>query len=131
MLKRLLLLLGVVAIILAVAILGWWFYVDYKTSPRSWPAEEFSSAKWKETEPEHRYVFYRDLAESGRLNGTTKEAVVELLGPPDYEDPQGRSMSYTLKYAGPDEPLFNSLYFLDLRLRPSDGTVRDYAVRAD
>jgi len=129
-LRRLLQIVGVVIGALLLGVAGWWLYVDYKTSPRSWPAEEFSAAKWREAAPEQRYVFYRDLAESGRLDGATKEGVIELLGPPDYEEPRGLSISYTLKYGGPDEPLFNSLYYLDIKLQP-DGKLQSYAVRAD
>jgi hypothetical protein len=131
MAKRCLIFGGAIAAVLVLGVGGWWLYVGYKTSPQSWPLNEFSSAAWKAATPEERYVFYRDLATSNRLNGVTKVEVMELLGPPDYEDPRGHSMSYTLKYGGTEEPLFNSIYFLNIELRPHDGRVERYAVRAD
>lgn len=129
--RRLFLAIGILLVILLAGVMASWWYVDYKASPSSWPAKKFSSAEWKMAAPEERYVFYRDLAESGVLEGATKAEVITLLGPPQYESPEGRSMSYTLKYGGRDELLFNSLYFLDIKIWPPNGRVQQYAVRAD
>lgn len=126
-----LVLLGTAGALVLCGFLGFWLYADHQTSPRSWPSQEFSSSKWKALPPEERYVFYRDLEESGQLDGAPREEVVHLLGTPTYEEPSGRYVTYVIKYAEPGEPSFNSIYLLHIDFDASGQTVKAYRVRAD
>jgi len=97
---------------------------------RGWPAREFSPEAWRAVRPEERYVFFKDLHRSGRLQKATREEVRSLLGAPDYQDPQGRYFSYTLKYREEGEYTFNALYYLQVDFS-EDGAVECYFVGAD
>lgn len=131
MTRRLLLVIALLAGLLVVGIVGGWLYVSYTTSPRSWPVEEFSVSAWKSSSPEERYVFYRDLARSGRLDGATKQEVVNLLGPPSFEAPEGSYMTYVVNHAEAGEWSLDSIYFLDIRFDSTTTKVRDYLIRGD
>lgn len=129
--KRLLLVAGTLLGLLLIAGVAGWLWVDYQTSPKSWPTEEFSSTAWKAAAPEERYVFYRDLADSGRIEESTKDELVDLLGEPGWEDPGGNYMTYVVKHREPGEWSFNAIYLLDIRLDPATGDVQRYFIRGD
>jgi hypothetical protein len=131
MMRRVLLVLGMLVGVLLIAGVVGWLWVDYQTSPKSWPTEEFSSAAWKAAAPEERYVFYRDLADSGQIEEFTKEGLIELLGEPSWEDPAGTCMTYVVKEREPEEWSLNAIYLLDIRLDPDTGKVRRYFIRGD
>ena len=129
--KRLLLVVGsFVGLLLVAGVVGW-LWLDYQTSPKSWPSEEFSSDAWKVAAPEERYVFYRDLADSGMMEGSTKAELIRLLGEPSWADPGGTYMTYLVKEREPEEWSFNAIYLLDIRLDPATGEVRRYFIRGD
>ena len=129
--KRLLLVVGAAGLIVVLGVVGYWLYVDYRTSPASWPTEVFSSADWKAANADERYVFYRDLARSRVLDAVPRRQVIELLGPPSYEDPGGRYVTYVVKHADPSEPSFNFIYYLSIEFDPATRTVASYMIRAD
>jgi outer membrane protein assembly factor BamE (lipoprotein component of BamABCDE complex) len=85
-----------------------------------WPINRFDPAKWATTKEESRFIYARDLVESKRLIGLSHKQVIELLGTPSYDDPQGDYVVYVLKN-GP-----KSVYGLDIRFarnsssRPAD-----------
>jgi len=100
------------------------------TSWRSWPREEFSPEAWKASAKEKRYVYYHDLAKTKKLDGLLKKDVVDLLGQPDFVSPDGRYITYILKYAEKGERSFNAIYILEIDFDAS-GSVSRYFVRVD
>lgn len=131
MIRRLLLVIALLAGLLVVGVVGVSLYVSYATSPRSWPTQVFSASAWRSSSPEERYVFYRDLASSGRLDGATKQEVVNLLGPPAFESTEGSYVTYVVKHAEPGAWSLDSLYILDIRFDPTTSRVRNYLIRSD
>ncbi len=131
MIRRILLVVSLLGGLTVAGIVGAWLYASYTTSPRSWPLEEFSPSAWQSSPPQERYVFYRDLARAGRLEGATRQEVIDLLGPPGFEAPGGRYMTYVVKHAEPGEWSFDSIYILDVRFDPTTSKVRDYLIRGD
>ncbi len=95
-----------------------------------WPLTGFSSDKWKAAKPENRYVYFRDLDRQGLLIGATREEVSRLLGEPDFKEPEGRYVTYIVKYAGADEKTLNSVFILHIDFG-SDGLVSEYRIRGD
>ena len=131
MIRRLPLVIALLAGLLLVGVVGGWLYASYTTSPRSWPVEQFSASAWKSSSPEERYIFYRDLARSGRLDGATRQEEVNLLGPPSFEASEGSYMTYMVKHAEPGEWSLDSIYLLDIRFDSNTFKVREYLIRGD
>lgn len=106
------------------------FFGGCNTSPESWPKETFSPEAWKVTPVERRYVYFNNLVSSKRLDGLSKKEVVAFLGEPNYKSPDGKYITYLLKYAEKGEYSFNAVYFLQIDF-DTHGTVLRYFVRAD
>jgi hypothetical protein len=92
-----------------------------------WPHEPFTPEAWKACSWEQRYVLYESLAESGLLDGASRDRVVELLGVPD-----GKNKPDNLAYLVRKRPLgflnWHDVRVLDIRL-DKDGHVREYFIR--
>ena len=100
------------------------------TSQESWPYETFSSEAWKTTPVERRYVYFNNLVRSKKLDGLSKKEVVAFLGEPDYKSPDGKYITYLLKYAEKGEYSFNAVYLLQIDF-DTHWTVSQYFLRAD
>jgi hypothetical protein len=76
-----------------------------------WPVEKFERTKWAQTSEKNRFVYVRDLIEKKILLGAPKEKIINLLGTPSYERPDGTYAVYIVRY---DSGL---VYVLDLRFQ--------------
>lgn len=83
-------------------------------NPDAWPTLAFAKEKWTKTEEEERYVFARDLIANQRLDGMSKQEVIDLLGPPSYSEEKVDYVTYILKISPPD------LYILEIGFRPAE-----------
>ncbi len=95
-----------------------------------WPHSAFSSNEWKSTPAPQRYFYFNSLIENKILDNLTQKEVISLLGQPDYKSPDGKYITYILKYAEKNEYSFNSIYLLHIDF-DKDGKVVKYFVRAD
>ena len=100
------------------------------TLTSGWPSEPFTPMAWSMTPKEQRYVFYKDLNKSKRLGRLSKDGILNLLGEPDYVEPNGKYISYTLKYAEKSEYTFNAIYFLEIDF-DAKGKATRYFVGSD
>ena len=98
---------------------------------RSWPHKEFSAEQWRLTAPEQRYFFFNSLVGSSHLDNLSRELVVELLGPPDSEAPDGRYVTYVIKYVTEEEWTFDSVYLLHIEFDKQGRGVARYYLRSD
>ena len=91
-----------------------------------WPATKFDQAKWTQTADDQRYVFVRDLVDSKKLPGLSKEHVIDMLGKPSFDNNDDYA-TYVVKVAS------GSVYVLDIRFDNSPGTklVSKVLVRSD
>ena len=71
--------------------------VGCDSSPSTWPVSQFDSAAWRRTKEENRYVFTRDLIESRKLIGRSKQQVIDLLGRPSYDSPEDDYMTFVVR----------------------------------
>lgn len=62
-----------------------------------WPTTRFDQAQWTQSDEEERFVFVRDLIKSKKLDGFTKQQVLELLGKPSYDNIHGEYITYIIK----------------------------------
>lgn len=74
-----------------------------------WPVTHFDRIKWMQANEDNRFVFARDLIESKKLIGLSRTLVIDLLGTPSYDDPNGDYMTYVLKTDS------GGVYLLDIR----------------
>ncbi len=102
----------------------------YQQSPRRWPLRVFTAAEWKTLVPEERYVFVNDLMSRRVLDGMTRQNVAEVLGEPSFRAPDGRYVTYIVKYVGSGELSMISVYLFHVEFDDA-GRVRSYRVRSD
>jgi len=114
-----------------IGLAGAWSFSCYQTSTISWPREPFTPNQWKRSAPENRYVFFRSLREQHLLDDARKAEVVELLGTPTYEAPDGLYMTYAIKQAEPSEISFNFVYLLSIEFDRESQRVVSYGIRSD
>lgn len=129
--KKLVLVGAMVASLFAAAAAGLCAFSWYQTSPVSWPEQPFAAQVWQASQPQERYLYYRSLKSSGLLEAATLAEVKQLLGPPDFEAPDGYYIDYVVKHAEPGELSLNFLYLLTIRFDQDRGTVESYDIRAD
>jgi hypothetical protein len=91
-----------------------------------WPAAKFDQAKWTQTVADQRYVFVRDLVDSKKLPGLSKEYVIDMLGEPSFDN-DGDYVTYVIKADS------GSVFVLDIRFENNHGKklVNKVLVRAD
>ncbi len=91
-----------------------------------WPTTKFDQAKWTQTSDDQRYVFVRDLVDSKKLPGLSKEQVIDMLGKPSFDSGDDYA-TYVVKAAS------GSVYVLDIRFENSLGKklVSKVLVRSD
>lgn len=91
-----------------------------------WPATKFNQAKWTQTADDQRYVFVRDVVDSKKLPGLSKERVIDMLGKPSFDNDDDY-VTYVVKADS------GSVYVLDIRFENSLGTklVSKVSVRSD
>ena len=94
--------------------------------------EEFTPEAWKSRLPAERHVLYKSLQASRLLEGATRERVVELLGPPDFESNGATShyVSYVVASHRPTLLDWNAVSALDIRF-DDRGRVQKYYLRGD
>lgn len=129
--RKLILVGALVASLSAAAAAGVYAFSWYQTSPMSWPERPFAAQAWQASQPQERYLYYRSLKSSGLLEVATLAEVKELLGPPDFEAPDGCYIDYVVKRAEPGELSLNFLHLLTIRFDQGRGTVESYDIRAD
>lgn len=74
---------GLAVLLIGVAI--GWIALDFVSECRTsnWPRQKFDTQEWQATKRELRYVFARDIADSGEFLGKNAEEVMASLGDPD------------------------------------------------
>ncbi len=95
---------GIVALLLPIgyilSILSFFYFLSYT------PTHEFSEKAW-ENEPDKRVEIIDDMMERRLLDGLTREDVVALLGKPDDNTSQFRSLNWDMIYhLGPESGVF-------------------------
>jgi len=73
------------AVLLSGVAIGWItldFVSECQTS--NWPHQKFDAQEWQSNKKEGRYVFVRDIVESGKFLGKDAEEIIASLGAPDY-----------------------------------------------
>lgn len=88
----------------------------YEASPLSWPSEPFSSELWRKVFRGERFQLFKDLDKQKLIRGRDKAALVELLGPPDREAPDGRALVYILQEWDGRNDLQNAVWLLQIDL---------------
>jgi hypothetical protein len=115
----------IVIAVIAMVAFGWLFFTPVEWG---WPHERFSSTAWATSPQAERYKMARDLVESKVLIGKSKEAVVAVLGKPDFVASDGAYQSYTLKNSETRGAILPGIAVLDVRF--SDGVARELVIRS-
>ena len=64
---------------------------------KHWPTTRFDQAEWTQSDEKERFVFVRDLIKSKKLDGFTKQQVLDLLGKPSCDNIHGEYITYIVK----------------------------------
>jgi hypothetical protein len=102
----------------------------YEASPIGWPSEPFTPATWRTAFRGDRYLLFKDLDRQKLLRERPRAAVLELLGPPDAEAPDGRGLTYILWEWDGRNDLQNAAWLLQVDL-DGQGKVSGYEVRKE
>lgn len=126
--KKSVVLCGVATILIALLVpfVAAW----YKTSPTSWPTDQFDKQKWLASEDVSRYRMYRDLVRSKQLNGLTRGDVRSMLGVPSSSSNDLKFDYYVIKHGVGENYSLNSIYLFAIEY-DSNGRVIRHAVGAD
>jgi hypothetical protein len=95
-----------------------------------WPTERFDVQKWKTSPKEARYVYCKDLKQSGILMNSTAAEVRALLGEPDYRSADGSYVTYIIKHRDASDIGMTAIYLLQLDFSAT-GRVQRAFLRAD
>jgi hypothetical protein len=63
---------------------------------RGWPRDRFDPRAWALASPGDRFRYVRELRESRRLEGLTREQVIALLGEPTFNPPGAPLVEYVV-----------------------------------
>ncbi|HDZ21873.1 hypothetical protein LCGC14_0226030 [marine sediment metagenome] len=123
-------LLALLALLIIVGSVGYWGYCAYWKTYHGYDPKPFSPAAWAAADAGTRGHMVVDLLAQHPLKGLTTQEVVDLLGPPDWQDTDkdtGRTstITYEVGYMGYNpKALMVFSYRLTLEFG-DDGTVRE------
>jgi hypothetical protein len=100
----------------------------YEASPLSWPKDTFTEPSWRASPRSERFRLYKDLDRRGLLHGRTKQGVLDLLGIPDSEAPDGQYIGYVLREWDGKNSMLYALWIVQIDL-DARGRVKRYFVR--
>lgn len=126
--KRALVLGGALLALGAASVLGYAYFLS--RFDRSWPTERFDAQKWKASPKDARYVYCKDLKQSGILMNLTAAEVRDLLGEPDYRSSDGSYVTYVVKHRDANDVGMTAIYLLQLDFSTT-GRVQQAFLRPD
>jgi len=123
--------IGIIAAVLA----GSWLAFGpatrlYEASPLSWPSAPFTAELWRKVFRGERFQLFKDLDKQKLIRGRDKAGLVELLGPPDREGPDGRALVYILQEWDGRNELQNAVWLLQIDL-DEKGREAGYEIRKE
>ena len=120
----------IVSIVAAITGAWLWYFSSANAEPNTWPREDFSQERWKNTPADERYRQVRDLFDRGLLTGQSNLAVESLLGKPSYVSPGDVYWLYIVKERVPGDSGFDATKMIHINFDSSKHVTKVW-VRGD